>query len=71
MGFSRVIYVYCNGYYETCPLKGDEAYGADGGFKTIAEAKESIKADGWRVVGKAAYCPTCWQAKTLPIAKES
>ncbi|MEE9354765.1 MAG: hypothetical protein V3U75_04170 [Methylococcaceae bacterium] len=62
MGFSRVVYAYCDGKYENCELRGDEAFGADGGFRTIVEAKEALMLAGWRVGNKKILCPACSQA---------
>ena len=62
MGFSKVVYAYCDGNYEDCELKGQEAFGADGEFRTIAEAKSSLRLAGWQIKRETILCPTCWQA---------
>lgn len=63
MGFSRVVYAYCDGKYEDCEISGEEAFGADGAFETIAEAKAALKLAGWRVGSKIILCPGCDQAQ--------
>ena len=59
MGFSVVVYLYCNGDSPDCTYQGEEASGGDSPYTTIKEYKEDFKKLGWHFVGHKAYCPDC------------
>ncbi len=60
MGFSKVVYLYCDGNTDSCEHINEEASSGDSPAKTIAEYKSCIT--GWHFKGYKAYCPSCWQA---------
>ena len=59
MGFSRVVYLYCNGQYEECEYRGEEASSGDSAYETIGAYKADMKKFGWVFRGLKAYCPSC------------
>ena len=62
MGFSKMIYLYCDGEAENCEIGGAEAFGGDGMFRSIVEYRAEMKIAGWHFKGNEAFCPSCWQS---------
>ena len=62
MGFSKVVYLYCDGHTDDCEFDGIEASSGDSYAKTIAEYKSAMKTMGWHFKGTEAYCPSCWKS---------
>ncbi len=60
MSFSRVVYLYCDGQYETCEYVGEEASSGDSFHETIKSYRTEMKKFGWKFRGRKAYCPSCW-----------
>ena len=59
MGFSRVVYLYCDGQYESCEYQGAEASEADSQHETIKSYKAEMVKFGWTFRGRKAFCPSC------------
>ncbi|MHA1468942.1 MAG: hypothetical protein ACTSSP_00120 [Candidatus Asgardarchaeia archaeon] len=60
MGFSRVIYLYCNGGSPDCEFYGREACQGDSPYTSAAEYKKDYQAAGWLFrPGNKAFCPVC------------
>ena len=59
MGFSRVVYLYCDGQYENCECQGAEASEGDSQYETIKSYKADMKRYGWTFRGRKAFCPSC------------
>lgn len=65
MGFSKVVYLYCDGQYETCECAGEEASSGDSLHGTIKSYKTEMKRFGWVFKGRKTYCPSCWHIKQV------
>lgn len=61
MGFTKMIYLYCDGNTDDCECDGAEACDGDGMFRTVAEYKLAMKTIGWHFKNEKAYCPSCWK----------
>ena len=61
MGFSKVVYLYCDGQTDVCECDGYEASSGDSGYEKIADYKASMKSVGWHFKSNKAYCPACWK----------
>lgn len=70
MAIIPAMLVYCDADESECPLQGMQAF-PDHHTRTIGEAWEKAKAEGWRKRnGGKHYCPDC-VARVAPIKDTS